>query len=95
MNKYRVIGCYSYFVDGGAEEKFMSIGTTVVASSKDGAAAKALDERDTRQFGEEPSWLYGYPTVELLERLEPTLAEYWSQPPTIQRELRVKAGKRG
>lgn len=81
MKKYRVSGKFSYFVDGGEEEKLKSINVIVEAESKDKASEKALEAHDSNQFGEEPSWLFGYPTVEFIEDVYagPTLRDYWTK----------------
>jgi hypothetical protein len=80
MKKYRVAGTFSYFADGDEDdEKLKEIDTIEVASSKDEAAEKALE--DYEHDLQEPSWLFGYPTIEFLEDVYtgPSLRDYWTK----------------
>jgi hypothetical protein len=81
MGEYRVTGTASYYVDGGDDENFKPINTLIVAASKEDAAEEALEENDSYQYGEELSWLVGYPTVELIKYVHvgPSLHDYWTK----------------
>jgi len=78
MKKYHVSGTFSYFPDGATDEKLKAIDTTVVALNVNQAGEKALEEYDVIE-GEEPTWLFGYPTVDFLEDVYTgeSIRDYW------------------
>jgi hypothetical protein len=81
LKKYRVAGSFSYYADGDEErEKVKSIDVEVTASSAQEAQQKVLEQYDII-YGEEPSWLVGYPSVECLEHVYagPKIVDYWTK----------------